>query len=217
LGELVEASSLIAQAITAIRADHRRLALAGALYVRVLVALKQERWVEAEQALEEGLAVARAIGHLFAEARLLYLRGSLCLHSRDPENAREWLVSARAIFQRLGARWEAAMVEEAHAVLQSGGPGRAERAAPVEVCPDLHHPVAAERRGGRLTRPDRQAWALGHLRTTGPLSPRAYARALAVSVDTALLDLRALVDAGLVRAQGTTRDRRYVLAGESRP
>jgi predicted HTH transcriptional regulator len=51
-----------------------------------------------------------------------------------------------------------------------------------------------------------------HLRTGGALSPRAYATALAVSVDTALLDLRALVDTGLVRAEGTTKNRRYVLA-----
>jgi tetratricopeptide (TPR) repeat protein len=217
LGELGDAGTLIAQAITAIRADHRQLALTGALYVHVLVALKQERWREAERALEEGLAVARDIGHPFAEARLLYLRGSSYLHSRDHEKAREWLESARAIFQQLGARWEAVRVEEAHAVLQSG-PGCAERAAPVAVCPDLHHPVTGEGRGGsRLSRPDRQAWALEHLRTTGPLSPRAYAKALTVSVDTALLDLRALVDAGLVRAEGTTRDRRYGLAGERRP
>jgi hypothetical protein len=54
-----------------------------------------------------------------------------------------------------------------------------------------------------------------HLRTPGPLSPRAYATALAVSVDTALLDLRGLVDHGLVRAEGTTKDRRYVLAGDA--
>jgi predicted ArsR family transcriptional regulator len=56
---------------------------------------------------------------------------------------------------------------------------------------------------------------LEHLRTTGPLSPRAYATALAVSVDTALRDLHELVDRGLVQAAGTTRDRRYVLAGDA--
>jgi hypothetical protein len=47
-------------------------------------------------------------------------------------------------------------------------------------------------------------------------SVRAYARAVAVSVDTTLLDLRALVGRGLVRAEGTTRDRRNVLAGDDR-
>ena len=51
----------------------------------------------------------------------------------------------------------------------------------------------------------------------GALSPRAYATALAVSVDTALLDLRELLDRGLVRAEGTTKNRRYVLAGHDQP
>ena len=57
---------------------------------------------------------------------------------------------------------------------------------------------------------------MDRLRADGALSPRAYARALGVSVDTALLDLRELVDRGLVRAQGTTKDRRYVLADDER-
>jgi hypothetical protein len=34
-------------------------------------------------------------------------------------------------------------------------------------------------------------------------------------VDTALLDLRELVKQGRVRAQGATKDRRYVLADET--
>jgi hypothetical protein len=63
----------------------------------------------------------------------------------------------------------------------------------------------------RLARMERQAWALEHLRTVGPLSPHDYARALAVSVDTALIDLRALMAQDLVRAEGTTKDRRYIL------
>jgi predicted HTH transcriptional regulator len=67
----------------------------------------------------------------------------------------------------------------------------------------------------RLPRAERQAWALEHLRTAGPISPAAYARTLAVSADTAFRDLPALVDQGLVHAVGTTRDRRYVLAGDA--
>jgi hypothetical protein len=70
----------------------------------------------------------------------------------------------------------------------------------------LRHQVEHPSRKARKGLPGRPA----------PLSPRAYARALAVSVDTALLDLRELVGRGLVRAEGTTRDRRYVLAGDDR-
>jgi predicted ArsR family transcriptional regulator len=54
-----------------------------------------------------------------------------------------------------------------------------------------------------------------HLRTAGPLSPRAYATALGVSGDTALRDLQELVDRGRVQATGTTKDRRYGLAGDA--
>jgi tetratricopeptide (TPR) repeat protein len=67
---------------------------------------------------------------------------------------------------------------------------------------------------GQVSRRERQAWALERLQTVGPLSPRAYAGALGVSVDTALRDLQQLVDQGLVLATGRTKNRRYTLAGE---
>ena len=66
----------------------------------------------------------------------------------------------------------------------------------------------------RRRRAERQAWVLERLRTQGPISPSAYAAALGVSVDTALTDLRQLMDQGFVRAEGTTKDRRYVLRTE---
>lgn len=58
-------------------------------------------------------------------------------------------------------------------------------------------PVAAS----RPRQPERQAWALEHLRREGPLSPRACAAVLGVSVDTAVSHLRSLVEQGLVRAE----------------
>jgi ATP-dependent DNA helicase RecG len=66
--------------------------------------------------------------------------------------------------------------------------------------------------GGRLqARRERQAWALERMRTVGPVSVREYATAQGISTDTALRDLRDLVSAGRVQAQGTTSDRRYAL------
>jgi predicted ArsR family transcriptional regulator len=67
----------------------------------------------------------------------------------------------------------------------------------------------------RLLRAQRQAQPLEYLRTDGPLSPHAYATALGVSVDTVLRDLQELVDQGRVHATGTTKYRRYVLAGDA--
>jgi tetratricopeptide (TPR) repeat protein len=87
---------------------------------------------------------------------------------------------------------------------------------------DAPPPLPAGRRdvaeawaGPPQTREERQAWALQYLRTAGSLSPRAYATLLRVSVDTALRDLRELVGRGAVQPTGTTRDRRYMLAGQA--
>jgi transcriptional regulator with XRE-family HTH domain/tetratricopeptide (TPR) repeat protein len=215
LGDLAEARALITQAITAMRADNRQVALMDGLRVQALVAMKQERWTEAGTALAEGVAVARGIGYPYAEGRLLHLRG--VLHGARAgfqriAQAGEPLQAALAIFQRLGARRDAAEVALALQALPSPAaqavsvmpllPRRAARQAPAPRNPAR----------GRLAQRERHAWALEHLRTTGPLSPRSYAQALEVSVDTALRDLQALLRRGLVRAEGTTKDRRYVLS-----
>jgi predicted HTH transcriptional regulator len=68
---------------------------------------------------------------------------------------------------------------------------------------------AAETR--RTTRAARQAWALDHVRTTGMLTARAYAAAQGASEDTALRNLRDLVERRLVEAHGATNNRHYVL------
>ena len=80
-------------------------------------------------------------------------------------------------------------------------------------------PAREDAMGGPRTTPrrrrmgsrERQAWVLDHLRMVGPISTRAYAQEVGVSPDTALNDLTALAAQGLVQAQGTTRDRRWVL------
>jgi predicted HTH transcriptional regulator len=85
--------------------------------------------------------------------------------------------------------------------------------APLHHPPERQQTAAPARR--RRSQTQRQECALVHLRTVGALSPRAYADVFRVSIDTALRDLRELVDRDLVRAAGTTRDRRYVLAGDA--
>jgi predicted HTH transcriptional regulator len=105
-------------------------------------------------------------------------------------------------------------VEQALGTLPSAPPRDAAVQARASL-PARQEIVAGAPAGSRLSRTERQAWALERLRTDGPLSPRAYATALAVSVDTALRDLQELVDRGRVQAAGMTRDRRYVLAGNA--
>jgi hypothetical protein len=58
---------------------------------------------------------------------------------------------------------------------------------------------------------EREAWVLRYLCTVGPISPREYAAATGVDRRTAVTDLRALAERGLVLAHGTTTDRRYAL------
>jgi tetratricopeptide (TPR) repeat protein/transcriptional regulator with XRE-family HTH domain len=215
-GDGAAADHVVRQAIRRIRCDNLRLTLVQALRVQAMVALWQERWAEAEAALEEGLALARAMPYPYAEARLLHVYADLQARKGAPEPAQERLQEARAIFERLGARRDAARTEQTLDTLRDAPAGPvSEPVRPPR--PKRQRVVAAAPAGARPSQPERQAWALEHLRTAGPLSPRAYATALAVSVDTALLDLRGLVDRGLVRAEGATKDRRYVLAGSDKP
>jgi tetratricopeptide (TPR) repeat protein len=223
LNETEQAAAVVARAVAQARAIQRPRALVEALWMQARVATRQEQWAQAGRALEEGVAVARAIGYPYGEARLLHLYellgGSQETSDGAGEQAREQLRAALAIFRRLGARLDASRVEEAlgtglrAAARKTPAPTpqlRQERARDMVIVPEGPD-------DGRLSRHERQAWALAHLRVHGPLSPGAYARAVAVSADTALLDLRALVASGLVRAEGTSRNRRYVLASHDAP
>jgi len=87
--------------------------------------------------------------------------------------------------------------------LRGRGARMLEEAAPARV--------TSAARTSRTTRAARQAWALDHLRTTGALTARAFATAQGISEDTALRDLRDLVDRRLVEARGATNNRHYVL------
>ena len=120
LGQIGEAEHVAAQAIRRMRADNLRLDLPDALRVQAMVLIRQGRWAEAVQALEEGLVLARSMPYPYAEARLLHVYGEMHVLTGEPEPARERLEAALAIFQRLGARKDAERVEQAIA--------------------DLHHP-----------------------------------------------------------------------------
>jgi transcriptional regulator with XRE-family HTH domain/tetratricopeptide (TPR) repeat protein len=113
LGNVAQAETAIAQAITGLRADgHRLLDLIDALRVHAQIATRQGRWVEAEQALEEGLSLTRCIGYPYAEARLLYTQGMMYVQKRESQAAREPLEAALAIFRRLGAGAQVERVEQ---------------------------------------------------------------------------------------------------------
>jgi tetratricopeptide (TPR) repeat protein len=105
LGDTEQAAQVIARALT--RASGYRLTLAGALRVQGLVALRQGHYHSASHALEEGLALARAMPYPHGEGRLLEVCGELHVRQGDTEAARERFIAALAIFRRLGARKDA--------------------------------------------------------------------------------------------------------------
>jgi tetratricopeptide (TPR) repeat protein len=214
LGEVATAGRAADEAVAYMRARSDRLNLVEALRVQALVACRQEQWDGATQALKEGISLAQDMPYPYAEGRLLQVQGQLHLQRGEPDLAGAHLEAALAIFRRLGARNHAEEVEQAITNLQSTPPRTTAPQATLRPCegPGL---MAGSPAGKRLSRTERQAWALERLRTDGPLSPHSYAKALGVSVDTALRDLQQLVDRGLVRAAGSTKNRRYTLAGDT--
>jgi hypothetical protein len=159
--------------------------------------------------MEEGLALARGMPYPYAEARLLHVAGVLHAERGAPELAREQWEAALADFTRLGALADVARTAQALGTLP-GPPLPAAAEHRVTLVPAQPTRVAAIS-AGRPARTERQAWALTRLRADGAVSPRAYATALGVSVDTALRDLSDLTQRGDITAQGTTKDRRYTL------
>jgi tetratricopeptide (TPR) repeat protein len=94
-----------------------RVALLDALRVQALLALRQRKWQEAGDALEEALAQSQSIPCPYAEAKGLYVYGLLHIARGEPEAARERLEAALAICARLGERLYAQRIEQALARL----------------------------------------------------------------------------------------------------
>ncbi len=104
LNEGAKAAATAREGVERARTQGHRIALADALWVQGMVAARQERWDEAAQFLEEGLAVARAMPYPYAEARTLETYGTLHRTQGAADTARTRLEGALAIFDRLGAR-----------------------------------------------------------------------------------------------------------------
>lgn len=111
-GRLGEAAETVERALTRARQTNLQIVLVEALWVQAMVMARKRCWQEAARNIEEGLALARGMAYPYAEARLLQLDGDRLAAQGDPTGARERVDEARAIFQRLGARWDAERVEQ---------------------------------------------------------------------------------------------------------
>jgi hypothetical protein len=72
---------------------------------------------QATAPLDEGLALAPTLPYPYGEARLLAVYGRLHAQQGQPEQARQRLEAALAIFRRLGARKDAERTEHQLAAL----------------------------------------------------------------------------------------------------
>jgi tetratricopeptide (TPR) repeat protein len=109
LGDVAAAEALAAKAVAYISGDI--FSRATALSVHAMILTHQERWREAEAALDEAFALFQAVSNPFAEARMLYLYGRLYAAQGEVEQAQARFEAARAIFTQLGARLYLAHLE----------------------------------------------------------------------------------------------------------
>lgn len=97
-----QAGAWLQQALQRARMHHLPFALVDPLRIEALLATRQERWTEAQTALEECLAHCRAMPYPYAEAKALYVYGQLHAAKGETELAREKYQAALAICERLG-------------------------------------------------------------------------------------------------------------------
>jgi tetratricopeptide (TPR) repeat protein len=99
----VEAAQMLAtQTVARLRTQHDQLNLVDALRMEAIVHIRQQRWDEAEAALQEALALAREMPYPYAEAKVLSIYGDLLVASSQPEQAREQYEAALTILRSLG-------------------------------------------------------------------------------------------------------------------
>ena len=80
-------------------------------------ATRQRRWEEGEAALEEALALCRAMPYPYAEVKALYVCGQHHAARSELEEARETYEAALTICTRLGEHLYAEQIEHARAEL----------------------------------------------------------------------------------------------------
>jgi tetratricopeptide (TPR) repeat protein/transcriptional regulator with XRE-family HTH domain len=116
-GDVGQAKALTASSVARSTDANLRLVMSDTLRVRALVALREGSWQDAVDALEDALALSRALPSPYAEAKALYVFGLLHERKGEREQAQERLMAALAILNQLGERFYAEQVERALAGL----------------------------------------------------------------------------------------------------
>lgn len=103
-GDTEQAEHAIDEAVRRARDCGARLVLAHALTVRGKILSGRQRWGEAKNDFDEAIALSQRMPCPHLEGRALYEWGSMLATRGDRELAREPLMSALSIFERLGAK-----------------------------------------------------------------------------------------------------------------
>ena len=111
LGEVDQAQALLAQVLRTARQARMGPTLVQALRVQALVLSKQERWEEAENALQEALTLCRRMAAPYAEAKTRYIAGLVSHKKGELEPARQRLEAALTILEQFGERLYARYIE----------------------------------------------------------------------------------------------------------
>ena len=117
VGEADQAQALLAQVLRTTRQAGMAPSLVQALRVQALLLSKEERWEEAEQALQEALMLCRRMAAPYAEAKALYIAGLVSHDKGKVAPARQRLEAAREICTCLGERLYALRIEQVLAKL----------------------------------------------------------------------------------------------------
>lgn len=119
LGLGADAEAWVAEAVEGARAGHMHLILPDALRVQALWAMRQRRWEEAERALDEAVSLSHAMPHPYAEAKALYVFGTLWTAMGESARARERFTEALAICRQLGERLYGEVIERSLAAARA--------------------------------------------------------------------------------------------------
>lgn len=117
---LDQAQEAIGRGLAMARMRRQRLYLPELEWVQGMIRARQERWEEAEDALDTAMSLARDMPYPYAEGRALYEYGVVHLRRGDPDRGRAALEEAEVIFRRLGAEKDLERAENVMRALAGG-------------------------------------------------------------------------------------------------
>lgn len=113
LGEHAKARATLAEARLTAGALENRMAQVDIERVEALLAMREQRWEAAREAVEQSLAICRGMPYPYAEAKARLIYGDLCATRGAGEEAREHYAQALLICERLDEREYRTRIAEA--------------------------------------------------------------------------------------------------------